>query len=129
MSHHPQVVYVENNQSNIFLMKMLFQRHQDFSLMCINDESDALHEITQQTPKLLIVDYDLTLMTGLEFVKSIRANAELTIFPIILLSSDHDPFIPKALAQHTYTECIFKPYQINYLYQKVKELIKGDYSI
>ncbi len=81
----------------------------------------ALELINAQKPDLLITDFMMPLMTGLELAKSIRDNPHLTGLPIILVSGAQGA-IGRAHPE-IFDAVLDKPYNMDVLLRTVNDLL------
>ncbi len=52
-----------------------------------NDGAEALDLVRQPRPNLVLMDIQLPNVSGLEIIKSIKADAELKSIPVVALSA------------------------------------------
>lgn len=82
---------------------------------------EALELIKESKPKLLITDFMMPIMTGLELAESIRADKELAELPIVLITGAQG-----AIArQHPrlFTQVLDKPYNVKRLLDLVAGIV------
>ncbi|MFN7091854.1 MAG: response regulator [Allorhizobium sp.] len=84
----------------------------------------ALALIKENRPALVITDFMMPLMTGLELAQSIRADPELTSIPIILTSGAQGS-IGRAEPQ-MFNAVLDKPYNERQLTKLISELLDGE---
>lgn len=83
------ILIVDDSPSNILVLKKLLGKYnlQFQSAQCGNSALKLLESIT---PNLIIMDYEMPEMTGIEAAAIIRANPKFTNLPI-LISTGHSP--------------------------------------
>lgn len=82
----------------------------------------ALELIREQKPDLLITDFMMPLMTGLELAKSVRTSPEHADLPIILVSGAQGS-IGRAHPK-IFNAVLDKPYNVDVLLSTVESLLK-----
>src|SRR5437867_3205031 len=87
------------------LVRLVRQLYPDATLAEAAHGAEALSAITQQRPALILTDYQMPLMSGLELVRTLRAQG-MTL-PILALSSD--PSIAEAILAAGATAFLPKP--------------------
>lgn len=81
----------------------------------------ALKLVRERRPALLITDFMMPLMTGLELAEAIRADQKTAALPIILVSGAQG--MTARLRKDLFNEVIDKPYDVRQLIQLVERLI------
>ena len=87
------------------------------------DGEEAYEKLTQRKVDLIISDYNMPGMNGLELVQKIKLLPEYRTTPILLLTTDVDPkkmLIAKTLGL---TGWIQKPFKINVFLETISKLI------
>lgn len=82
---------------------------------------DALEKIRARRPALLITDFMMPIMTGLELAQAIHADQEIADLPIILISGAQGA----VARQHSilFAEILDKPYSNDLLIEAVKRIL------
>ncbi|PZW47339.1 PleD family two-component system response regulator [Pseudomonas sp. URMO17WK12:I2] len=81
----------------------------------------GLEVLDRERPELIITDFMMPVMDGLEFARAIRAKAGLADLPIILMSGAQGS-VGRA-SPELFAAVFDKPFDINLVIAKVKELI------
>ncbi len=92
-----------------------------FEVLVASHGAEALELVTKRKPALLITDFMMPIMTGLELAEAIRADEALGHMPILLLTGAQG-----ALARqypHLFTQVLDKPYSLDALVETVVELV------
>jgi CheY-like chemotaxis protein len=74
----------------------LFLMSEDFEVISANDGREALLRLQEHLPDLIITDYRMPGMTGLELCKRVRASRSMRCIPIIVhtaVSLPTDPLL------------------------------------
>ena len=107
-----QTLLIEDDPVTRKLIHRQFEQHkelQSYELISVSDVESALIEIKELPIKLLITDWMLPNMSGLDFVKFIRANKDYRNLPIIMCSSINDPVRVRSAEEAGVTHYITKP--------------------
>lgn len=92
-----------------------------FDVLVAAHGAEALELVNQRKPALLITDFMMPIMTGLELAEAIRADESMEQIPILLLTGAQG-----ALARqypHLFTQVLDKPYSLDALVKTVVELV------
>lgn len=84
---------------------------------------DALEKLSQcDLPDLLLIDWNMPEMNGLELVEALRAKSEFTDVPIVMVTSENEmESMIKALEAGA-NEYVMKPFEPEVLIAKLQQL-------
>lgn len=85
-----QVVVIDDAQVNLVLMSALLGKLPDCDATCFLSPAEALTHCVREDPDLIIVDYMMPDMDGIEFIRLFRANPERTQTPLLMVTADHE---------------------------------------
>ena len=80
------VLVVEDEEAIMTLLKYNLEK-EGFSVLTAMDGEDALCQVREYKPDIMVLDWMLPSMTGVEVCKSVRRNANTRNIPIIMLSA------------------------------------------
>ena len=81
---HNTILLVENEEEQLKkYVSLLKEEFSNFRLIGVNNGYEALTKISEQTPSLVITDYEMPLMNGLQLVEFIRKDDMNFKIPII----------------------------------------------
>ncbi len=86
MSDGPNIVIVDDNELNMKLFRDLLTAH-GYVTLETNDGAEALELVREHRPDLVLLDIQLPNVSGLEIIKSIKADAELKSIPVVAVSA------------------------------------------
>ena len=87
MPSSPHVLLVDDHATvRTMLTRVVAQLYPQVTIVEASDGAQALSVATQQHPDLIITDYHMPMMNGLELVRTLRAQG--ATMPILVLSSD-----------------------------------------
>jgi len=87
--------------------------------MLVADGQQALETVKTVKPNLLVLDYHLPGMNGIELYDRLHAHKELEHVPAILMSAR----LPKDEARKRNITCLEKPFELDHLLKTVDDLI------
>lgn len=96
MKPKPLFLVVEDNPDHRFLLEWSYQKsNQTCNILFAEDGLQALEllESSPVKPALLLLDYELPRMNGLELVMTLKASPKWKHLPIVMMSSSDDPHI------------------------------------
>lgn len=81
----------------------------------------AMDELERELPSLLLIDYMMPVMDGLQVLEAVRSSAQLKQLPVILMTAAHMA-IPQAEQQ--YDALLRKPFEIDSVLRLVRTLLR-----
>lgn len=82
----PLVLVVEDETNIVTLLKYNLEK-EGFRVITAGDGEEALLVANEQTPHLILLDWMLPLMSGLEVCRQLRRNAKTRDVPVIMLTA------------------------------------------
>jgi len=92
------------------------------NLLDAEDGEEALKKINQGGVDLVISDWNMPKMTGIDFLKAIRADGALKELPFLMVTSEADKEKIMEAVQAGVNQYIVKPFNANQLEEKIKEI-------
>jgi signal transduction histidine kinase/GAF domain-containing protein/ActR/RegA family two-component response regulator len=86
-----RVLYIEDEPLNVVLMEEVFRGQQGWTLHVERDGARGMAAARRSSPHLLLIDMNLPDMTGIEVVRTLRADPATALLRCIALSADAMP--------------------------------------
>jgi CheY-like chemotaxis protein/two-component sensor histidine kinase len=96
----------------------------DYLCFVVKDGKEALKAVQVLQPDILLTDYAMPRMTGIELVRKVRENEALAGMTIFMLSALRDKKIVQQAHGLMLDDYIFKPFDQDLLKQKVNNRMK-----
>ena len=97
----------------------------DFNILEAENGADALELAKKKIPDLIVSDYVMPIMNGIELCENIKTSLETSHIPVILLTARTDNEIKFKGLETGADDYISKPFDADYLLVKIKSLIKN----
>jgi len=88
------------------------------------DGKKGLHAFEHHRPDLLIVDWDLASMDGLEFTRTVRRSASNPYAPILFMTGLSSERRVTMARDCGVTEFLKKPFTAHSLYKRIEEIVE-----
>ncbi len=86
--HRRSVLYVEDNETNVEVMRGVLAQRPQVALEVSMNGLDALAAVRQRRPDLILLDMHLPDISGLELLRHLKGNPETSEIPIVVVSAD-----------------------------------------
>lgn len=116
-------ILVADDESHILSVVSLKLRNAGFEVVCAHDGAEAVDLAARERPDLLITDYHMPLLNGLEVCAKLRETAEMAKLPTIMLSARGYHLTEAELAQSGISQMISKPFSPRQLLATVNEVL------
>ena len=92
-----KVLYVEDNDDNVFMLKMRLELLGDFEVLTAEDGEKGCTMALSERPDIILMDLEMPVVDGWEATRRLKGNPQTRDIPIIALSA-HALAREKALA-------------------------------
>jgi CheY-like chemotaxis protein len=118
-----KVLYVEDNDDNVYMLKMRLELTDEFEVLVAEDGERGCAMAELERPDLILMDLELPVIDGWEATRRLKANPATRDIPIIALSAHALAGArEKALAAGC-DEFDTKPVEFDRLLEKVRGLL------
>ncbi len=87
MTGDPRMVLVADDETHILNVLSIKLRNAGFSVLAAEDGAEACELAHQHRPDLVITDYQMPLLSGLELCSKLQMDSRTSGIPIILLTA------------------------------------------
>ena len=82
-----KVLYVEDNDDNVFMLKMRLELLGDFEVLAAENGEKGCEMAATEQPDLVLMDLEMPVVDGWEATRRLRDNPQTRDIPIIALSA------------------------------------------
>ena len=119
-----RVLYVEDNDDNVYLLKMWFELLDGFEIIVADDGAAGCAKAKSVHPDIILMDLDLPVVDGWEATRLLKADPVTSGIPIIALTAHAmSGSREKALAAGC-DDFDTKPVDFDRLVQKIDRLLE-----
>ena len=107
------------------LMKMLFLSLQTegYKVVGAIDGEEAIRQIQETQPDLVLLDIRLPKVNGFEVIRSIRSGDQSSKIPVIFMTADASINLPASVKKFQASGYLLKPYSWNEMLEKIKSCL------
>jgi two-component system chemotaxis response regulator CheY len=92
------------------------------NLIDAEDGQSALKKLGDESADLVISDWNMPKMTGIEFLKAVRSDGGLKELPFLMVTSEADKEKIMEAVKEGVSQYIVKPFNAKQLEEKIKEI-------
>ena len=82
-----KVLYVEDNDDNVFMLKMRLELLGDFKVLTAEDGEKGCEMAAAERPDIILMDLEMPVVDGWEATRRLKGNPQTRDIPIIALSA------------------------------------------
>jgi PAS domain S-box-containing protein len=123
--HQRRVHYVEDNETNIEVMRGVLLRRPQVSLSVSTNGLDGLATIRRELPNLILLDMHLPDIDGLELLRHLKADDRLCGIPVVVVSADATAAHVEAALTAGAAHYVTKPLNLPEFLAILDELLDG----
>ena len=125
-----RILVVDDSPESIDIIKTFLQTLGFQSVYSADDARKAQQMLIRNLANgmeidLILVDWNMPKVTGLDFLKRIRANIDLKDLPFIMVTADSDPQHVKEAIENGVDSYMVKPVTKDGLFDKISQTMKG----
>jgi two-component system alkaline phosphatase synthesis response regulator PhoP len=100
-------------------------RNNGFDVITADNGAEAYKLCCEEKPDIIIADYQMPRMTGIELVEKIRSNPELEHTPVIMLTAREFAIEDERKEKLNISECLSKPFSPKELLNHVESVLQS----
>jgi DNA-binding response OmpR family regulator len=117
-------ILVADDESHILNVVSLKLSNAGYVVVTASDGQEAFEMATAQRPDLIITDYHLPLLSGLELCQKLRQSDATAGIPTILLTARGYGLEPTDMEQNGISRLVSKPFSPRQLLATVNEMLE-----
>jgi CheY-like chemotaxis protein len=82
-----RILYVEDNEDNIYMLRMRLELLEGFEVLVANDGAEGLVIAGREKPDIILMDLNMPVVNGWDATKQLKAAPETKAIPVIALSA------------------------------------------
>ena len=120
-----RTILVADDESHILHVVSLKLRNAGYRVITANDGQEALDAAVQERPHLIITDYHMPQLSGLELCRRLKQDPTLPPIPVIMLTARGYHLEPQDTEQSGILRMLSKPFSPRQLLATVNEVLSG----
>ena len=119
------VVVIDSQPAMVTLIRDVLKMLGIRRVSCFNDGNRGLEYFLNYDADILIIDWDLDTMNGIEFTRSIRSSSKNPYVPIIFMTAFSSKQRVTTARDSGATEFLKKPFSAEALYKRIQTIIES----
>lgn len=125
MSNETKMILVADDESHILHVVSLKLRNAGFTVVTASDGQEALDLAQAEPPHLLITDYHMPRLSGIELCRRLKQEAATSGIPAIMLTARGYNLEPGDTEQSGILRMLSKPFSPRQLLTTVNEVLES----
>ena len=121
----PCILAVDDDEMTLMMVERILGA--SYEVVKVTSGQDALSYLSTHTVNLVLLDYMMEGLDGMELLKRIRAQKETADIPVILLTGDMTPDLEARGFQAGATDFLHKPFFPDVLRLRVARILRYEY--
>ena len=116
-------VLVVDDEIHIVHVVAIKLRNNGFEVLTAENGAEAYKIACQEKPDVIVTDFQMPAMTGLELVEALRKNAETAGIPVIMLTARGFAIDNEQKEKLHIADCLSKPFSPKELLRTVEDVL------
>lgn len=121
----PQVVIIDDEEDLLDLYEYNFSKR-GFEVLTFSRAQDALEFLYRQQPDIILCDWMMPGMNGLDFCKRVKSNFEMADIPFMMVSCKTERSAVRQALAAGVSDYVSKPIGMNELVAKVNFILRSE---
>lgn len=114
---------IVDDEIHIIQVVAIKLKNNGFEVVTANNGQKALEAALEHKPDVIVTDYQMPVMDGLELIENLRKQEQTAQIPVIMLTARDFSIEPETIEQLKISACLSKPFSPRELLGKVEEVI------
>jgi two-component system, OmpR family, alkaline phosphatase synthesis response regulator PhoP len=121
-------IYIIDDEFDIREILQFNLKKDGFLVHVFSDPIDAMNNLKTETPDLIVTDWLMPNMDGLEFCKTLKMNPFTTNIPVIMITCKNDEIDIVTALELGADDYMVKPFGIKELTARIKKILRRNMS-
>ncbi len=116
-------ILVVDDEVHIVQVVAIKLRNNGFEVITAEHGAEGLDLAVRERPDLIVSDYQMPVMSGLEMIENLRARPETRDIPVVMLTARGFAIEEEKKQQLRVTACLSKPFSPRELLQSIESVL------
>ena len=116
-------VLVADDEMHIVHVVAIKLRNNEYDVVTAENGAEAFELACQESPDIIVTDFQMPVMTGLELVRKLRQNEATRNIPVILLTARNFAIEDEQMHSLKIIKCLSKPFSPKELLREIEDIL------
>ena len=116
-------VLVVDDEIHIVHVVAIKLRNNGYEVMTAGDGAEAFKIACEEKPDIIVTDFQMPVMTGLELVEKLRGREETREIPVIMLTARSFAIEDRQKEDLQISQCLSKPFSPKELLENIEDIL------
>jgi two-component system, OmpR family, alkaline phosphatase synthesis response regulator PhoP len=116
-------VLIVDDEIHIVHVVAIKLRNNGYEVITANNGSEAYELACSMKPDIIVTDFQMPIMTGMELVEKLRENMETKDIPVIMLTARSFAISKEQQEQLHISDCLSKPFSPRELLVNIEDIL------
>jgi len=116
-------VLVVDDEIHIVHVVAIKLRNNGYEVMTAGDGAEAFKIACEEKPDIIVTDFQMPVMTGLELVEKLRGSEETREIPVIMLTARSFAIEDRQKEDLQIAQCLSKPFSPKELLENIEDIL------
>ncbi len=116
-------VLIADDEVHIIHVVAIKLRNNGYEVICASNGAEAYELACSEEPDIVITDYQMPFMTGIDLVQKLRKNDQTRHLPVILLTARSFAISDEQKESLAIEECLSKPFSPRELLKTIEDIL------
>jgi two-component system alkaline phosphatase synthesis response regulator PhoP len=116
-------VLVVDDEVHIVHVVAIKLRNNDYEVISADNGAEAYQLACQEKPDIIVSDYQMPVMSGLELIEKLRQNEETKDIPVIMLTARSFSITKEQQEELQISGCLSKPFSPKELLGNIEDVL------
>ena len=120
---------VVDDEFHIVQVVSIKLKNNGFDVVTAENGSDGYELASETLPDIIVSDYQMPIMSGVEMIQKLRQNPETAHIPVIMLTARGFAIEDDQKEQLKVSACLSKPFSPREVLQTIEDVLKEDATV
>lgn len=116
-------VLVVDDEIHIVHVVTIKLRNNGYDVVSASDGAEAYEQACSEKPDIIVTDYQMPVMSGLELIEKLRQNEQTADIPVIMLTARSFALEQGQKEQLKISKCLSKPFSPKELLRDIEDVL------
>jgi CheY-like chemotaxis protein len=116
-------VLIADDEIHIIHVVAIKLRNNGYEVIAANNGAEAYDLACREQPDIVVTDYQMPFVTGIELIEKLRANEQTKDTPVILLTARSFAISEELQQSLGVEECLSKPFSPKELLKSIQDIL------